>query len=80
MIKKLTVDRIESDIAVLFDEDGNKYSAPISFKEGAILECEIAEDGNITVLHSLEAETAERKAKNASRLRALFEKEIRNDI
>ena len=68
--KRLTVDRIESDIAVCFDDDDNKVEIKLgSFetvpKEGEVIG--IAEDGSIL---KLPEETAKREA----RIYSLFDK------
>lgn len=72
MIIKLTVDRIESGIAVCIDEKERKYECSINAVEGDIFEAEISDIGEVTFIRKLENETLEKKTNNASRLNSLF--------
>ena len=72
MEKKLTVDRLEEGIAVCFDEDGNKYEIKESLCEGDIFIADIGYDGKLTLIRKNDEETLKTKARNASRLEALF--------
>ncbi|MBR4295451.1 MAG: DUF3006 domain-containing protein [Clostridia bacterium] len=75
MIKKLTVDRVEGQVALCFDEAEKAYELPIGIllgaSEGDIIEVEI-NNGDVKFLHILQKETAEKKAESSARLRALF--------
>lgn len=75
MIKKLTFDRLEGRIAVCLDEAENAYELPIEnlsgASEGDVFEVEI-NDGDVKFLRILREETADKKAENSARLRALF--------
>ena len=69
---KLTVDRIEEGVSVCFDDQEKKYEIVGRFPEGAVLSCEMNEEGSIDVISVMTEETEDKKTKNAARLAALF--------
>jgi len=73
--KNYTVDRIEEDIAVLFDDDDNKSALPVfelpeNLKEGDILQFD-EESETFIIDHE---STANRKASIEQRFKKLFKK------
>ena len=72
---KLSLDRIEGEIAVCYDESGNKYEIPAKrLSEGLIISAVFDEDGNFVSANPLPHETEARKKELASRTKALFER------
>ena len=72
---KLSLDRIEGEIAVCYDESGNKYEIPANkLSEGLIISAVFDENGNFVSATPLPEETEARKKELASRAKALFKR------
>ncbi len=72
--RKFSVDRIESGIAVCYDEDGQKYEfseTDIGLARGSLFEAELV-DGVPKEVSYLEEETKAKKKEMKGRMDALF--------
>lgn len=73
MILKLSVDRIESGIAVCYDVNDKKHELPAQgLSEGDIISAKFDENGNFTSAEVLKEETERRRSMLASRTKNLF--------
>jgi len=74
--RKFSVDRVESGIAVCYDEGGKKYEfseADIGLARGSLFEAVLVA-GKPTEVTYLEKETKEKKAELKGRMDALFKR------
>lgn len=72
---KLSVDRIESGIAVCYDQGDKKYEISADgLAEGLIISAEFDESGNFISAKPLYEETEALRGEIASRTRALFKR------
>ena len=73
MILKLSVDRIESGIAICYDDDCKKYELPANgLLEGEIISVEFDSGGKPASVTHLTEETEKLKREMASRTKKLF--------
>ncbi len=76
MKQKFSVDRIDGDIAVCYDDDQQKYefsAALIGLERGSLFEATLR-DGTPTDIVYLEKETLETKKQMKRRLDSLFDR------
>lgn len=70
---KLSVDRIESGIAVCYDDECKKYEIPADgLAEGDIISAEFDSDKKPVSFEKLKKETSSRRREMASRTQKLF--------
>ena len=73
MILKLSVDRIESGIAVCYDSNDKKYELPAEgLSEGELISVEFDSNGKPVSVARLTEETEKLKHEIASRTKSLF--------
>ena len=74
MKQKFSIDRIEGDIAVCYDENAKKYefsTADVGLARGSLFKAELV-DGKPTAIVYLEHETKKKKTELKGRMDALF--------
>ena len=72
---KLSLDRIEGEVAVCYDGDGNKYEIPASgLSECMIISAVFDENGNFISACPLRDETETVKKELSARTKALFKR------
>ena len=73
MIFKLSVDRIESGIAVCYDDDDKKYELPADgLAEGEIISAVFDSNGKLVSVTHLRDETESLRRQAAARTKGLF--------
>lgn len=75
MTIRFSLDRLEGDYAVCYDEQGNKFDFPkslVPLKTGSLFTAELDEQGLPFDIHYLAEETAQKKSELKGRLDALF--------
>ncbi len=81
MEKKLTVDRVEEEIAVCFDADGKRlaFKAFGDLSEGDIITAELGDDGGVRSFSVHRNETEAKRNENYSRLMCLIKRNAGGD-
>ena len=79
MILKLSVDRIESGIAVCYDDNDKKHELPAGdLSEGELISAEFDSGGNLLSITHLAKETENARREMARRTKNLFNRNNKN--